>query len=972
MIQQQTDRSVLPADLSGLFTMELHKDRPGRLQIEPDLLLQLGLPTDLTPEQVYEHWKSAIHPDDLEAVEHALSSTAVGFKEEVRYKWDHPRLGWLSVSSAGIRGSDGSGGVIISGTLKNASDSGETESPDISIFRHMLTDAMMDSYAFCALTDIENGTVFILKDTFLGSAALGKDMDFDTWFLSMKSLIAEEDYDLFAASVTRSMIKDYFSRGDNEWNSEYRFYSAKYHGYRWMKVRFVKLQKQLAHRYSEFLVFSDITDSPFSDFRESLRMRLLNGLALPYHELDLINLKTGVMYSSKSGEGKFAEDFKEYGSYDEALLRFTSDCDFNREQLDSFLGNYLSRNMKKLFASGAKRIETEVRHCYDPDDGYEWVRVQAFLAASEPDGSPYLVILTVQGVNAEKEEELLTRRITERALRTERQYKQAILSTSIAVYNYNVTQDMVYDEVIEFEGVEPMLPKLGLSVPCSYNEYIRRKSEMLTSEEEAEQFRKKFCTGALLDMFSSGSYSFDFEYELKMPLDSTGDIYTGVFRESVILIKEPDTGDIWGLTYIRNATPEREKEKRIQQALRDAFEQAQRANSAKTLFMSQMSHDIRTPLNSVLGMTSIIQEHIDDRERVLDCIEKIDNSGHHLLELINNVLDLSAIESGKTVLAQNDFDMLQFIDETVRLARPLAEKKNQSFTVDIGNINSAVIGDNIKLRQVLMNIIGNAVKYTPAGGSIKLSVKELEQQHIDVCRYMFTVEDNGIGMPAEFIPRIFDPFVRADDKRTSRIEGTGLGMPIALNIARMMNGGIVVKSEEGKGSTFEISVCLKRGTQHQTESADGLPVIVPKKVRMSDYDFGGKRVLLAEDLEFNAEIASEFLSQANIIAELASDGAQAVEMFSRSEPGYYSLIFMDIQMPELDGNEATRKIRALDRPDALTVPIIAMTANAFMEDIMTTRQAGMNGHISKPIEIPQLAAQLVKIFGDCRREKDIK
>ena len=617
--------------------------------------------------------------------------------------------------------------------------------------------------------------------------------------------------------------------------------------------------------------------------------------------------------------------------------------------------------MKKRFKAGEKVIECEI--CQHSGDKSEWLRIQTFMSATDENGEPSTAILTVQPITAEKMKEIRYQQRLERALRSESQYRQAILSNAIAVYTYNITSDTIYDEIIEQEGIKPLLPMLGLSAPCSYNEYILRKSEHITDKSDAETFRKTYCTKTLSDMYNSHRRSFDTEYEFAI------DGNTGYFREAVILTQDLETGDLWGLTYVRDITKEHDQATQVEQALREAFNQAQHANSAKTLFMGQMSHDIRTPLNSILGMSAIAQEHISNPDRVMDCLEKIETSGRHLLEIVNNVLDLSAIESGKTILESEPFDLLEFLEETLKTIRTLAEEKHHTLLSDIApDINTSVIGDPTKLRRLLMNVLGNAVKYTPDGGIISFTAKEMEPDHHGICRYLFKVTDNGIGMKPEFIEHIYDPFVRADDRRISGIQGTGLGMTISINIARLMNGDIAIKSEPGKGSEFSISVCLKQG-----EKANGYSCAIstqaPRKIRMSDFDFGGVRVLLAEDLQFNAEIASEFLAEANIVTDIACDGAEAVEMFQSSPEGYYSIIFMDIQMPVLDGNQAAEKIRSLDRPDAKTVPIIAMTANAFIEDFKISKEHGMNGHVTKPLDIPSLTAELCRWLPEHKMNK---
>ncbi|MGN1339450.1 MAG: ATP-binding protein, partial [Oscillospiraceae bacterium] len=730
----------------------------------------------------------------------------------------------------------------------------------------------------------------------------------------------------------------------------------------WLSFRCVKMKPGIGGNYSEFIVLRKIHADHLTIYTEELRKQLINGLAVPYLILDLINLKNNSYYSSFDNREHSSESYDGKGSFSDAVQSFLEQNQYSEEDRNAVLYNFSVENMAKRFKTGEKVIECEI--CQHSGEKSEWLRIQAFMTSVDENGDPITAILTVQPITEEKMKALRYQQRLERALRSESQYRQAILSNAIAVYTYNITKDTIYDEIIEEEGVEPLLPKMGLTVPCSYNEYIRRKAQYFPDKTEADAFCRTYCTETLADMFNSHRRSFDTEYEFEM------NGRKGYFREAVILTQDLETGDIWGLTYVRNITEEHNRANQVEQALRDAFTQAQHANSAKTLFMSQMSHDIRTPLNSILGMSAIAQEHINEPSRVMDCLNKIESSGRHLLEIVNNVLDLSAIESGKTVLASEPFELRGFLEETLKIIRPLADKKRHTLITTIDpDMNTSVIGDQTKLRQLLTNILGNAVKYTPDCGEISFTAKEIEPDHHGICRYVFTVKDNGIGMKPEFLEHIFDPFVRADDRRISGIQGTGLGMTISINLARMMNGDIGIKSEPGKGSVFEITICLKQGDK-TSGYISGISLEEPRKVRMSDFDFGGARVLLAEDLEFNAEIASEFLAEANIITDIAHDGAEAAEMFNSSKEGYYSLIFMDIQMPVLDGNQAAEKIRSLDRPDAKTVPIIAMTANAFIEDVKKSKAHGMNGHVTKPLDIKSLTTELCKWLPEYKKNKN--
>lgn len=528
----------------------------------------------------------------------------------------------------------------------------------------------------------------------------------------------------------------------------------------------------------------------------------------------------------------------------------------------------------------------------------------------------------------------------------------------------------------------------------------------------------------------------------------------------------------------------REEEQR--EMLAQAVERAEAANHAKSDFLSRMSHDIRTPMNAILGMTSVATMHIDDKERVLDALSKITVSGKHLLGLINEVLDMSRIESGKVSLTETAFNLSDTIESLLTVFRSqMAEK---GLALDAGVVQLAhenVLGDEQHLQQIFMNIMGNAVKFTPTGGKISIQIEEKPSRISGFGCYEFIFEDTGIGMEKEYIDKIFEPFSRAADSRIDKIEGTGLGMSIAVNIARMMNGDIEVESEPGKGSKFKVTVYLKLDDTTESDLAafSGLSVLVvddeetacestcdmlrslgmkaeyvldgdaaikrlteesgekfavvildwkmpgkdgvetAKEIRelagddvliviQSAYDwadiesdalaagvnafigkplfrsrlmrvlkdvlgqtqeeeisalekfqqkdYSGKRVLLVEDNEINIEVAKELLNIVGIQVETAENGKFAVEAVTEKEAGYYDLIFMDIQMPIMNGYEAAKAIRASEREDLKKIPIVAMTADAFADDIRKSEDAGMNGHISKPVDIEMLEDALQK------------
>ncbi len=551
---------------------------------------------------------------------------------------------------------------------------------------------------------------------------------------------------------------------------------------------------------------------------------------------------------------------------------------------------------------------------------------------------------------------------------------------------------------------------------------------------------------------------------------------------------------LWILDTVHNYMQRLLELERSNKALEDALRAAEDANRSKSSFLSNMSHDIRTPMNAIMGMTSIGLAHIDEKLRVQDCLLKIKTASAHLMSLVNDVLDMSRIDSGRMTLNEEEFSIADLIHDIVVIMRPQAVLKNQDLQFDITDIyEENLLGDPLRLRQIIVNIIGNAVKYTQENGSIKVSFSQYKKDGTQDCEangekvwLLFICEDNGMGMSREFLQRIFMPFERVKNSTIGKIEGTGLGMSIVKSLVDSMGGNISVESEEGKGSRFTvrlpISVTLQSreslslsdgGTVLVAENGDdgyyliegylksgglspvrasggmesvtwlterlyennmpcamllgqslsdmpvlelaahvrqlagpdfpiilvseedwtkveysasraGVNAFVPCplfKSRLLDTvaglinsagaqngssseteDYSRYRILLVEDVEINQEIVTEMLSVTGIKVDVANNGAEAVQKFEESSEGYYDIIFMDIQMPIMDGYEATRRIRALSRSDAAEVWIVAMTANAFVEDIRMSRKAGMNEHCSKPVDPDKLCEILKNRF----------
>lgn len=502
----------------------------------------------------------------------------------------------------------------------------------------------------------------------------------------------------------------------------------------------------------------------------------------------------------------------------------------------------------------------------------------------------------------------------------------------------------------------------------SCQEAFRTYAAMFVHPEDRESYLDVMDTAHMRECLS-GEHPFE-AVEYRRIVHENGEIIDNGWIRATVILSEMVGKEPRKVLYLaQDVTESKRKEESAQRILKEAYESAVYANASKSDFLSRMSHDIRTPMNAIMGMTAIAGAHLDDRERVADCLNKITVSSTHLLGLINDVLDMSKIESGKVDIVEEPFKLSDLMNNLLTMIRPVQQQKQHDLTLHMDKVvHESVIGDVMRLQQVFMNILGNAVKYTPPGGRIKIEVNEKDSKVNGYGCYEFIFSDNGIGMSDEFQSQIFEPFSRAEDSRVSKIEGTGLGMAIALNIVHKMNGNINIESKEGIGSRFTVTIFLKKQDRPQADAGNclGTKGVQEKKIEnlkedLSNQKFQGRRILLVEDNQLNREIAEEILGYTGVMVESVEDGKQALDKFIEMEAGYYDLIFMDVQMPVMNGYEATRAIRAAGRSDAREIPIVAMTANAFTDDVIASKQAGMNEHITKPLDAEQLV-QCMRIY----------
>lgn len=534
----------------------------------------------------------------------------------------------------------------------------------------------------------------------------------------------------------------------------------------------------------------------------------------------------------------------------------------------------------------------------------------------------------------------------------ESQYKKAILYEAITFFEVSLSRDrFISDPLPLVEGkvynlFEYMNPK-PFEKYTDYIEFCSKKIE----PEFMEKFSRFFDIERLIQCYERGE------------LEQTLECWTmdGIGRKRLcsyvlLLGKNEYTGDVVTLFVVKDVTDQIEKQNLLQTAL----QRAETANTARSVFLSNMSHDIRTPLNAIIGYTELIRNHIMEPDKIDEYNKKIRLSGEQLLSIVNESLEITRMESGKVNLVESKCHLAELLSDIEKSMVLEINAKSLKFFFDSSRIRRfAVIADYMRIREILCQLLDNAVKYTNPGGNISLIAEEVENDFPGYGMYRFIVEDDGIGISEEFIGSLFDPFKRENNTTQSGVPGTGLGLTVVKNMVDLMEGNIEVESKPGKGSKFTVSLRLKL-----QEGQDTGENVAAKELPDQDI-LRGRRILLVEDNEINMEIAYELLTGQEFLVETAENGSMALEMVEHSEPGYYDLILMDIQMPVMDGHTAARKIRQLSDSQLARIPIIALSANAFAEDYQKSMDAGMNAHFPKPIDMQELNELILSVL--CKR-----
>lgn len=862
--------------------------------------------------------------------------------------------------------------------------------------------------------------------------------------------VPDTDYLLvqaFPQSVTRMMIQ-----------------SANYTG---MVLQFVLILLFLA--YILYLVLRNRKEHSRLEKENQEMGYVIGGVTSLFARFILVDLEKDT-YRFLAGTTPERDSFEPSGRYED-LANYL--CSFLANESDR---QHFSEQLQRdaIIFNLMDNVDIQYEYELKRDAGMTWEHINV-ICLERHDGRASKVLFLRQNVTELKKKELTAQAAVSKANRKERQYRIAITAAAFCTFEFNLSRDLISQDILRLVDGKPvsLLQKIDLTAPCAASECFEKWKKFILPES-MEEYDRSVNLQHLKQHFDRGDAEVTVDYWGLVSATQQMCV-----RQSFIMTRDDVTGDIMVMVVSKDITAQVQKQREQTRALQDALMQAQHANNAKSTFLSNMSHDIRTPMNAIIGFTTLAITHIDNKAHVQDCLQKVLSSSNHLLSLINDILDMSRIESGKVQIIEQECNISELTHNLVNIIQPQVKAKQLDLFIDTFDVNNEnVIADSLKLSQVFINLLSNAVKYTPAGGTVSFRIQQTTTFHRGYGDYIFTVKDNGIGMTPDFIEHIFEPFEREASTTKTGIQGTGLGMAITKNIVEMMGGTIDVHSEKGKGSEFRVELSLKlqedeknvfqikeleglralvvdddcdscesvtrmlrqlgmrsewtvsgreavyraRSAHNEGDSyhtyiidwqmpemsgiettrriraaigqdapiiiltaydwtdieeeaiAAGVTAFCAKPLFMSDLkaallsanklsenekeknawtkaDFHGKRILLVEDNELNREIAQAILEETGFAVENAPDGTDAVNMMCNAEESYYDAILMDVQMPVMDGYEATRTIRALPRQDVRTMPIIAMTANAMEEDKENALKCGMNDHIAKPLDI---------------------
>ena len=912
----------------GRWCIEIHEQQRPCLYADDIFWDMMGMPKDLAPEEAFAFWEQQIPDYEKKRTSDYLNRMLSGISCKVEYLWRHARKGLLCIRCSGMQDKSCTDYTRLYGIHQDITEIVQVEHYEKSGIKEVLYEDNRQQGA-----NSQSGGLAVLNYTAQG--------EWIPEFISegFASLCGMEpaqmrklyEHDALAGVHPEDRLRlakelQEYAQTQNECG-EFIYRLVRADGsYFWVRNYFSSVKRDDG-LYSNYCSVRDITAEVQEKraLRQQFR-RMFNSFYNVLGKDELLicrcNATKNLLLDADNDRhrdlsvivGHVYDDFIDF------ISQFIVDEDERRE----FVQAAKAESLQQAFERG----ERELKHVYFVSTPIEQCGRYGLFKISllqDPDSKDVMGVLFLTDV-------------------TEKTIKKKIIDKLLALGTDRVVDlDLIHDRYKLLYAENNHKALIGREFP--FRKHINKVAQEHVLPADREIWRKLLDKDYILEQLQKrGRYSFN--YRVRRNADS-----------DIVKVKKltlaPVDMRLGRICVVRmDVTDSVADEVRSKQAIEQALAAAEQANRAKSDFLSNMSHDIRTPMNAVLGMTELALDNMDSRAEVESCLKKISISGKYLLDLINNVLDMSRIEAGRMSVNRELVSLSRLAEDIVATMQMQAEAKKQSLTVHMEQLAcAAVYSDSLRLRQVLLNILGNAVKYTPEGGAIDFTIKESPSaKGSGYVHLAFVVQDNGIGMTDEYVRHIFECFSREDSLRVQKTEGSGLGMVITKYIVDAMGGKISIKSESNVGTEFTVLLDVERAEQEQAEAQE-TDAAQPQHAL---------RVLLAEDNALNREIAVALLSKQDVTVETAENGQLCVEKFSAAPNGYYDAVLMDVRMPVMNGYEATQAIRALARADA-ALPIIAMTADAFAEDVERCLAAGMNAHLSKPMDINKLMALLERL-----------
>ena len=959
----------------GLWAVEIDEGRAPRMYANKTMLKLLGLDEGVAAEDVFHAWFDNIDPEHFEEVKAYVDKMSAGGNAEIQYPWHAPDGRVCFVRCGGTRDYEYKDGVRLRGWHRDITELAliqktaeeelrkEIKAMGLDAKRESLQSAMNEKLYGKAILDkaysyfkvnLSEGKVYRPFIQIIEGKSIDISDSFGSAFPSYDAVLesiagnaVDPEYrDSFVQHLSAKSLIERFQKGDSI--PEYTCRSHSTH-IGWHHSRFVCYisKNEILDEYQAMMVVYNVSEQQKQD--AAIR--------------DCID----VLYTEKRSKDAIEELLSKLASFYDADRAYILESDKDREFL---------RSTYEWCRKGVKSEKAELQHIpfevINPwiesvgdrdavyldsqnDESGVWLRLYSLMPVQDVKSISVSTIVSNKHrygfvvLDNPKESQKsfavlkLVAGFVENEINRRKRMDEDAAVTSLLASDYSCIFycDLEADQVTVHKLHSRFKKTLCQDLDClTYDEAVSFFTDKIISPKSIDEMRPRFFVKNIMSLLQkNGVASFEFINSVDHFCECK--IVAVDKNKRAFVVGFADKDEQIRMTRMH------------QTMLQEALSMAQSSNRAKTTFLSNMSHDIRTPMNAIVGFTELAMSHIDDKELVMDYLKKLEQSSNHLLSLINDVLDMSRIESGKMFLSESAEDLSEIVKTLTDIAQADIDAKNLSFKVNMESVrNTKIMCDKLRLNQVLLNVLSNAIKYTQNGGSIVMQVIEKKSLRPDSALFEFRIRDNGMGMNAEFLKMIYEPFTRANSTTVSGIQGTGLGMSITKSIVEMMGGHIETFSEENKGTEVVLDIDFKL---HDNVNG-GVPAPV------DEFDFTGRKILIVEDNKMNRDIARDIFVDNGLEVFMAENGQEAVEMVKNSKEGQYNLILMDVQMPVMDGYTATRKIRALGQKFQSTIPIVAMTANAFEEDRKAAFDAGMDEHIAKPIDFEKMKYILARFL----------